>query len=115
MEDYVREMILRELDRIRELIASRRCVLSMEEALRLLGLIAHEPLSLADTITLLNAESDKMGISHQTGLWNRTKLYDAIKDGTMPCQHHVRGFKEGRWYRDEVLMALTRLKKTDVF
>lgn len=114
MEDYVREMILRELDRIRDLIASRKCVLNMEEALRLLGLIAHEPLSLADTITLLNAESDKMGITHKTGLWNRTKLYDAIKDGIMPAQHHVRGFKEGRWYRDEVLMALTRLKEADV-
>ena len=104
------QLILREWDRIRELIASRKCVRSLEDADRLLGLVAHEPMSLADTLTCLNEEGKKMGMD---GTWSKSKLYEAIASGVMPQQHHLRGFKQGAWYRDEMLMALARLKKAD--
>lgn len=110
MEDYVIEMLLREWDRIREMIVKRKCVRSLADVERLLGLVAHEPLSLADTLSLLNEEGPKMGVK---GSWGRTKLYDYIASGLMPGQHHVRGFKTGAWYRDEVLMALTRLPREE--
>lgn len=107
MEEYLIQLVLRELDRLRELIVQRKCVRNKEDVENILNLLAHEPMSLEDTLSCLNEEGKKMGVP---GTWSRSKLYEAIDNGIMPRQHHCRGFKAGAWYRDEVLMALAKLK-----
>jgi len=87
------KLVLKELDNVFNKIKAGNCELTEEESLDILRIIAHEPLSKDQASSYLN-----MG---------KSKFDELVRAGIIPKGRKVRGFKELRWYKDE-LMAISK-------
>ncbi len=69
-------------------IDAGNCELSPDEAMDLMGVFSHEPLSKDQACSYLNL--------------SRSRFDELIRLKELPKGRKVRGFKELRWYRDEL-------------
>lgn len=70
-------------------IDAGNCELSPDEAMELMGVFSHEPLSKDQACSYLNL--------------SRSRFDELIRLKELPKGRKVRGFKELRWYRDELI------------
>lgn len=87
------KLILKELEHLIDRIKTGNCVLTEEESMDILKIIAHEPLSKDRASSYLNI--------------GKSKFDELVRSGKIPKGRKIRGFKELRWYRDE-LMAISK-------
>lgn len=87
------KLILKELEHLIDRIKTGNCVLTEEESMDILKIIAHEPLSKDQASSYLNIR--------------KSKFDELVRSGKIPKGRKIRGFKELRWYRDE-LMAISK-------
>lgn len=69
-------------------IDAGNCELSADEAMDLLNVLSHESLSKDQACSYLNL--------------SRSRFDDLVREGKLPKGRKVRGFKELRWYKDEL-------------
>lgn len=69
-------------------IDAGNCELSPDEAMDLMGVFSHEPLSKDQACSYLNL--------------SRSRFDELIRLKELPKGRKVRGFKELRWYKDEL-------------
>lgn len=93
MMNALTKLILNELNHVIDKIKTGNCELTEEESLDILRIIAHEPLSKDQASSFLN-----MG---------KSKFDELVRAKQIPKGRKVRGFKELRWYKDE-LMAVSK-------
>lgn len=87
------KLILKELEHLIDRIKTGNCVSTEEESMDILKIIAHEPLNKDQASSYLNI--------------GKSKFDELVRSGKIPKGRKIRGFKELRWYRDE-LMAISK-------
>ena len=92
----LKNIILRELDFLKKRVASDNCNLTEGEAMDILSVIAHESLSREQACAYLNVRKSRFG--------------ELMDNGEVPQGRKVTGFKEHRWYKDELIKAVYRKK-----
>lgn len=95
----LKNIILRELDFLKKRVASDNCNLTEGEAMDILSVIAHESLSKEQACAYLNVRKSRFG--------------ELMDNGEVPQGRKVTGFKEHRWYKDELIKAVYK-KKVEV-
>lgn len=78
-------------------IDAGNCELSADEAMDLLNVLSHESLSKDQACSFLNL--------------SRSRFDDLIRERKIPKGRKIRGFKELRWYKDELDVSIKRLKQ----
>lgn len=91
MNTILKKLLLRELDCLKERIKSDNCNLSVEEGMDIIGVIAHESMSKEQACSYLNIGKSRFG--------------DLIDKGKIPKGRKILGFKEHRWYKDDLIKA----------
>lgn len=94
MKENIKKLIIRELYNLIQRIDNGNSNLTNDEAMGLLSIIAHEAMSKEEACTYLN-------ISPAT-------LDNYVKNGYLPKPHKVKGFKELRYYKDELIINFNR-------
>lgn len=69
-------------------IDAGNCELSADEAMDLLNVLSHESLSKDQACSFLNL--------------SRSRFDDLVRERKIPKGRKIRGFKELRWYKDEL-------------
>lgn len=92
MNTLIKKLLLRELDCLKERIKSENCNLSSEEGMDIIGVIAHESMSKEQACSYLNVRKSRFG--------------ELMDNGEIPKGRKVAGFKEHRWYKDELIKAV---------
>lgn len=77
-------------------IDAGNCELSADEAMDLLNVLSHESLSKDQACSFLNL--------------SRSRFDDFVRLGQIPKGRKIRGFKELRWYKDELNTGIKKLK-----
>lgn len=77
-------------------IDAGNCELSADEAMDLLNVLSHESLSKDQACSYLNL--------------SRSRFDDLVREGKLPRGRKIRGFKECRWYKDELNINIRKLK-----
>lgn len=67
-----------------------------DEAIDIFRIVTHEPISREQVCDELNV--------------NNSKFYDLVTLGKIPAGRKRRGFKELYWYRDEIRVAINKLR-----
>lgn len=75
-------------------IKAGNCEVNDEQAVSMMALIAHEPIS-------KEVASEELNMS-------RTKFNNMVDEGRLPKGRKRRGWKELVWYKDEILAALRK-------
>jgi hypothetical protein len=68
-----------------------------EEAIEIINLVAHIPISRESACVVLNV--------------NNTKFYELLANKQIPSGRKRRGFKELVWYRDEIQKSIANFRK----
>ena len=89
-----KRLVVRYLRDIADKIEAGNTELSESEAMDIMGIIAHESLSKEQACRHLNV--------------SRSKFDDLIREKKLPKGRKVSGFKELRWYRDELEKAINK-------
>ena len=87
-------LILTELDSLKDRIKSGNCNLSEEEAMDILKIVAHESLSKDQACSFLNV--------------GKSKFAEMMEKGEIPRGRKLRGFNEHRWYKDKLIRAVNK-------
>ena len=96
MNAVLKKLLLRELDALKERIKSDNCNLSAEEGMDIIGVIAHESLSKEQACSYLNVRKSRFG--------------ELIDNKKIPKGRKITGFKEHRWYKDDLIRAVYKKK-----
>ena len=72
--------------------------LNETEAMDILRVIAHESLSKEQACAFLND-------------YSRSRFDDLVREGIIPKGKKVTGYKELRWYKDDLEIALYKMRK----
>ena len=91
------KLVVKELKNLTKKIESDNCELTQEEALKILEVIANEPLSKEDACIYLNI--------------SRSKFDELIKQGLIPKGKKRRGFKELVFYKEDLRRYAGSLKQ----
>lgn len=75
-------------------IESGNCTLSSAEAMHIVSIFAHEPLSKAQACEFLNVGRSKFGY--------------LMAEGKIPKGRKEKGFKELVWYKDELMQCIQK-------
>ena len=89
-----KRLVVRYLRDIADKIEAGNTELSESEAMDIMGIIAHESLSKEQACRHLNV--------------SRSRFDDLIREKKLPKGRKVSGFKELRWYRDELEKAINK-------
>lgn len=84
----MKKLVSKALREIADRIDSGNCEMSESEAMELMSVISHESLSKDSACKYLNM--------------SRSKFDNKVGEGVLPKGKKVRGFKELRWYKDEL-------------
>ena len=84
------KLLSNELRKLANKLDSGNCELNDEEAMDLLKVIAHESMSKDQACSYLNI--------------SRSRFDELVKEGKLPKGRKVRGFKELRFYKDELMV-----------
>lgn len=93
----LRKLVVNLLRDIAIKIEDGSCELSSSEAMDILNALSHEPLSKEKACVYLNI--------------SRSKFDELVRMGKLPKGRHALGFKELRWYKDEINDCVSKLKK----
>lgn len=77
-------------------IDAGNCELSADEAMDLLNVLSHESLSKDQACSYLNL--------------SRSRFDDLVREGKLPKGRKVRGFKELRFWKDELNNAIIKIE-----
>lgn len=94
MEKNIQKLLSRELRLLADKIDCGNSNLTADEAISIMSVIAHESMSKEQACKYLN-------ISGAT-------LDNYVKSGYLPKPHKVEGFKELRYYKDELIINFNR-------
>ncbi len=83
-----KKLVVKYLKNAIEKIETDSCELTESEAMSILKVIAHEPLSKEQACIFLNL--------------SRSRFDDYIREGKLPKGRKVTGYKELRWWKDEL-------------
>ena len=90
----IKRLVVRYLRDIADKIEAGNTELSESEAMDIMRVIAHESLSKEQACRHLNVK--------------RSRFDDLIREKKLPKGRKVSGFKELRWYRDELEKAINK-------
>ena len=90
----IKRLVVRYLRDIADKIEAGNTELSESEAMDIMRVIAHESLSKEQACRYLNV--------------SRSRFDDLIREKKLPKGRKVSGFKELRWYRDELEKAINK-------
>lgn len=90
----IKRLVVRYLRGTADKIEAGNTELSESEAMDIMGIIAHESLSKEQACRHLNV--------------SRSRFDDLIREKKLPKGRKVSGFKELRWYRDELEKAINK-------
>ena len=90
----IKRLVVRYLRDIADKIEAGNSELSESEAMDIMRVIAHESLSKEQACRHLNV--------------SRSRFDDLIREKKLPKGRKVSGFKELRWYRDELEKAINK-------
>lgn len=88
--NFLSKLVSRELKLTAKRIDAGTCEVSEDEAIDILKVVAHAPLSKDEAMSLLNL--------------GRSRFDDLVREGKIPKGRKRRGFKELVWYKDELLL-----------
>ena len=91
--DLIKKLIAKELINIAHKIENGTCEMSENEMTEVLSIVAHESMSKYQACQYLNLKTSRFD--------------DLVREGVIPKGKKITGFKELRWYKDE-LIPLTR-------
>ena len=83
------KMITKALRDTADRIDAGSCELTESEAMDILSIVAHNPMSKDSACSYLNGMS-------------RSRFDELVREGKIPKGRKVRGYKELRWYQDEL-------------
>lgn len=84
-------LVIKELENLLDKIKSGNCELSEEESMDIIKVVAHQSMSKYQACKYLNISVSRFG--------------DLIREGKIPKGRKIQGFKELRWYKDELMLA----------
>jgi predicted DNA-binding transcriptional regulator AlpA len=96
----LKKLIVRLLKETAEKIDSGNCELSESEAMELISILSHEVMSKASACDYLNL--------------SRSRFDDLVREKKLPKGRKEVGWKELRWYKDELDIAVRRMKNKDI-
>ena len=88
MNDYLKKTVVKLLRETANKIDAGNCEMSESEAMDVMRVLAHESLSKEQACRYLNVKSSRFG--------------DLVREKKIPKGRKVTGFKELRWYKDEL-------------
>lgn len=97
MENRIKNLLIRELERLLKLIKEDKCSMTDTEAMQLISMLCHEAMSKEQVLVYLG--------------WSRSKFDDYCAKGLMPRGHKRNGWKELCWYKDEINDALVNIRR----
>ena len=83
-------MVVNHLKNVADKIDTGTCEISDEQAMDIFRVIAHEPLSKEQACDFLNI--------------SRSNFDGMVREGKLPKGRKVKGYKELRWYKDELIL-----------
>lgn len=86
----LKKMVIDQLRDVADKIDSNSCEISDEQAMDIFRVIAHEPLSKEQACDFLNI--------------SRSNFDSMVREGKLPKGRKVKGYKELRWYKDELIL-----------
>lgn len=84
----LKKLLIRSLRSLAKDIENDNCEITESEAMDILSVINHQPMSKDQACEYLNL--------------SRSKFDDLVREGKIPKGRKVKGFKELRWYKDEI-------------
>lgn len=97
MNNYIKKHFVELLNKTAKDIEAGNCVIDEEQAIEIIKLISHKPMSKEGAAIYLNLS---------------TSRFDAlIREGKLPKGRKRLGFKEKVWYQDEISEYKTHLNK----
>lgn len=88
----IRKLVVKYLREVADKIDAGTCELTESEAMEILKVISHEPLSKEQACSFLNL--------------SRSRFDDLVREGRIPRGKKRRGYKELAWYKDELIMII---------
>lgn len=88
MKTFIRKLLLKALKELEDKIESDTCEMTEEEAMEVMSVLSHQPLSKDQACGVLNL--------------SRSRFDDLVREGIIPKGRKRRGFKELIWYKDEL-------------
>lgn len=92
----LKELIRKQLQQILDNLDNETCEITAEEAVNILSVISHQPLSKAEAC-------QELGIS-------RSKFDTLIRNGQLPPGRKRIGWNELTWYKDEIITMYNNLE-----
>ena len=93
----IKKLLSKELRKVADKIDAGTCEISPDEAMNIVNMLAHEPLSKEQSCTFLNV--------------SRATFDLHVSLGNIPKGRKRTGFKELVWYKDELQKCVERLKR----
>lgn len=84
----LRKLVVRTMRKVAKDIEAGNCEITEDEAMEILSVISHQPLSKDQACEFLNM--------------SRSKFDGLVREGKIPKGRKVSGYKELRWYKDEL-------------
>lgn len=78
-------------------IEAGECELTSDEVMDVMQVLSHEPMSKEKACVYLNL--------------SRSRFDDYVREGKLPKGRHSLGFKELRWYKDELNSCVEKFRK----
>lgn len=98
MESGIKRLLIREMERVLELLKSDKCEMTDSEAMHIISNLCHEAMSKEQVLVYLK--------------WSRSKFDDYVARGLMPKGKPRSGFKELVWYKDEINDSIMLIKNS---
>ena len=99
MSNFLKRVVTKLLRETANKIDSGNCELNEEQAMDIMSVLGHEVLSKDEACSYLNL--------------SRSRFDDLVREGKIPKGKKRRGFKELIFYKDELEVALRRLKNEE--
>lgn len=98
MNTGIKNLLIREMERVIELLKNDKCEMNDEEAMRIISCLCHEAMSKEQVLVYLH--------------WSRSKFDSYVNMGLMPQGRTRSGWKELIWYKDEINDAIIAIKNS---
>ena len=90
----IKNLLSKELRKVADKIDAGTCEMSADEAMNIVNMLTHEPLSKEQSCTFLNV--------------SRATFDNYVRDGFIPKGKQVGKFKELRWYKSDLDLFLMK-------
>lgn len=94
---FLESTVVKYLKETTHKIESGECALTDDEAMDIISVVAHQAVSKDEACSIVNV--------------NRSRFGELMGEGKIPKGRKRRGWKELRWYKDELLKAIFNMKR----